>query len=319
MSEQKAEYITDAMEMMGKGYEHPAVVITPPTTEFALGDQPGFVQTKTPAFVKISTAFKKHMINLKGARLAIWLYVALSVNDNCKAYPSIETIERDTGYSNRAIIDAVKDLEASGYLSVKRREGTSHLYTINGFAAIGKAKVTHELSSQVNFSPEPVNFSTPTHEESSHKLDINQNIKPDSKTPKSKIQMPENAPIDWLIAGGVSSEQIATLNQKEAEVKTATDAFERALNFNPLPWGKNSQWQRFKKFVMGAYQQDPSSFKKFQDKREKEGQFTRLPANPKIYQDPDLLIAIWPGLFPKPTEADQSARILASIAAQYHN
>lgn len=236
MSEQQAEYLTDAMEMMGQGYA-PAVTITPPTTEFAMGDEPGFCQTKTPAFIKLSTAFKKHMINLKGARLGIWLYIALSINDGGKAYPSIETIERDTGYSNRAIIDVIRELESLGYLSLKHRGGTSNLYTINGFAAIGKSQPSSELSSPVNFTTRGVNFTAESHEESSLKPDINQNIKPETTTTIEtskifKIYESEIGPLTPIIAQEIGG----YIENPKCPTEYIADAIHESARQNKRNW-----------------------------------------------------------------------------------
>jgi hypothetical protein len=112
----------------------------------------------------------------------------------------------------------------------------------------------------------------------------------------SKIELPDGSDPSWLIAAGSSSESVAALNEKIRFAQEATDKFEADLSFNPLPWTKNSTWNRFNKFVISEYQKDPNCFKKFKIRRDQEGKFSRLPANPKIYQDPDLLIAIWPSL-----------------------
>lgn len=198
MSEIKGEYKTgnpevdDAIEMMGKGYEHPAVIITPPVVEIAMGEEPGFIQTKTPAFVKMSTAFKKHMKKLKGAKLAIWLYIALSINDQGTAYPGIEAIMRDTGFSNREVIDSIKEIAGLGYLTVRRRSGTSSLYRIADFVAIGKDhNPTSEVTSPVKKTTGVVKKTAPTHDETSLKPDINQIVKQDCAQPLSKEKIKE--------------------------------------------------------------------------------------------------------------------------------
>ncbi len=183
MSEQQAPYKTgnpevdDAVEMMGKGYA-PAVTITPPVIEIAMGEEPGFIQTRTPAFVKMSTAFKGHMKKLKGAKLGIWLYIALSINDQGTAYPGIEAIMRDTGFSNREVIDSIKEIVELGYLTVRKRSGTSSLYRIADFVAIGKDNnPTSEVTSLVKKTTEVVKKTAPNHDETSLKPDLNKIFK----------------------------------------------------------------------------------------------------------------------------------------------
>lgn len=114
---------------------------------------------------------------------------------------------------------------------------------------------------------------------------------------RKKIEIPAGSDMAWEMLAGDSSEAMATTNEKIRFAKEATDAFEKALVFNPLPWAENAKWTRFQKFVVEEYRKNPTCFVNFQSKRLNEGQYTRLPANPKIYQDPDLFIAIWPGIF----------------------
>lgn len=111
--------------------------------------------------------------------------------------------------------------------------------------------------------------------------------------------------VEWMIAAGVPSEDIAPILEAEKLAKEVEDAFEHALHFNPLPWDSAPKWMRLKKFIITEYQKNKNVFKNFDTERKNGGQYSKLPSNPKIYQDPDLLIAIWPQL-----EDNQPSKII---------
>jgi hypothetical protein len=116
--------------------------------------------------------------------------------------------------------------------------------------------------------------------------------------------------LEWLIASGASGEVIDKLLQKEKIAKEATDCFERSLVVNPLPWDKDSKWRRFKNFVIEEHQKDPGAFKRFKVMRDADGKYSKLPSNGRIYDDPDLLIAIWPSLFVKKESVEKKEFLL---------
>jgi hypothetical protein len=118
----------------------------------------------------------------------------------------------------------------------------------------------------------------------------------DERKKRLKESIASKGGLDWLVRSDAPAEEIAALNEKIRFAKEATDKFEQELAFNPLPWAENAKWTRFQKFVVEEYRKDPACFRYFSSKRTNEGKYTRLPANPKIYGDPDLLIAIWPSL-----------------------
>ena len=140
--------LTDARQMLGTGYE-PAAVIEQPRSRLVLRD--GLGEEWTVAWVKLSTAFKPHIKNLRGAQLAVWLYISLSINEKGVAFPGIRTIAEDTGYSHQGVLDAIKDLEAKGYMKVRRGERRYNLYEPE-FAAIGKVNEPSETVNSVDES-----------------------------------------------------------------------------------------------------------------------------------------------------------------------
>lgn len=137
MSEEQAEYLTDAMEMMGAGYDHPTVVIEPPRTITARHNG-RMVEVEEPAWVKFSTDFKKELKQLDEFSLKVFLYIGLSVNwKTGEAWPGVRKIAEETGMNKDTVTRAVESLEAAGYLEVCRRDGSSNRYKPVRFISVG--------------------------------------------------------------------------------------------------------------------------------------------------------------------------------------
>lgn len=157
MSEQQENYVTqdevqEALDMLGKGYEAPYEIHLP-SRVVSEGDE-GQQEYQTGVWIKITASFRnKHLKKLKGSRLGVWLCIALHINEKNDSHPSIETICQETGYSNREVINCVRELEKDGYLTVIRGQERYNIYHVNFGAAYGKGKTpTSEESSQVNLS-----------------------------------------------------------------------------------------------------------------------------------------------------------------------
>ncbi len=69
---------------MGAGYnEQPAVIIDPPRTVKALRDK-GLIEYQVWGWVKKSAKFVAHIKILKGAKLAIWDTISLTIDESGK-------------------------------------------------------------------------------------------------------------------------------------------------------------------------------------------------------------------------------------------
>lgn len=154
MSEDKGDYITDAVEMLGKGYDNP-VEIHAPHTVLEMGENRALQRIEKGAWIKLSTSFRDVMQHLKGAKLPVFISIALCINDHGESFPSFETIAEWTGYSRRAVATAIQELEADGFLTVMRGKKKSNLYHVNAFAAFGDASPTSAIFA-------PVQSETPT-------------------------------------------------------------------------------------------------------------------------------------------------------------
>jgi DNA-binding MarR family transcriptional regulator len=68
--------------------------------------------------VQLSVAFrKKQLRQLKGPILAVFLCIALHINEKGQAWPSISLIAKETGYSRDTVFKRLKGLEKMGFIS----------------------------------------------------------------------------------------------------------------------------------------------------------------------------------------------------------
>jgi len=147
MTEQQPEYITDAMEMMGAGYDQPAAVIDPPRTVKALRDS-GLADYKVWGWVKKSAKFISHIKILKGSKLAIWDVISLSIGEDGSCRLSAPEIADLTGYSVSEVRQSIGELDEMGYLSVIRTNGKRNIYKPE-FAARGANNPTDNPSKKI--------------------------------------------------------------------------------------------------------------------------------------------------------------------------
>jgi hypothetical protein len=201
MSEEQADYITEAMEMAGKGYEHPAVEITPP---HAVIERRGkeFQEVITPAFVKISTGFKEEMAGIDEIALKVWLYIALSVNRySGKANPGLRTIAAGTGFAINTVQSALKRLETDyNLLTVDRESRKYNIYEPLAFVSANKTTPISGVSPDdtvtetVSVEGESVSAKAPSVSPRMILNQINQSIKPDNNNHQKPKFIPIGSP-----------------------------------------------------------------------------------------------------------------------------
>lgn len=119
----------------------PAAIIESPRTVLALSE--GLVDYKVWGWVKISAKFIAHIKRLKGAKLAVWQTMALSINEYGECELSAKELAEMTGYSRSEIIESQKELDEMGYLTVTKSNGKKNIYKPE-FAARGENAPTSE-------------------------------------------------------------------------------------------------------------------------------------------------------------------------------
>ena len=61
-------------------------------------------------WAQIDVSFREHLAEFKGARLGVFLAIALHANEEGWAWPSYKTLQRETGYDKNAVYRALCDL-----------------------------------------------------------------------------------------------------------------------------------------------------------------------------------------------------------------
>ena len=136
MSQDQVDYISDAMEMMGAGYDQPAAVIDPPRTVNALREN-GLFEYQVWGWVKMSAKFIAHINKLRGSKLSTWLVISLSIDESGECDLSAPEISKLTGYSVSETRAAISELGGMGYLAIQKREGKRSIY---GPAFVARSK-----------------------------------------------------------------------------------------------------------------------------------------------------------------------------------
>ncbi len=65
---------------------------------------------ESSVWAQIDVSFREHLADFKGARLGVFLAIALHANEEGWAWPSYKTLEAETGYEVHTIIRALGDL-----------------------------------------------------------------------------------------------------------------------------------------------------------------------------------------------------------------
>lgn len=251
--ENKSDYITEsaeALEMLGSGYDH-AAIIEPPKKVLALSDN-GLDEYKLWGWVKISAKFKKHIKKLKGAKLAIWQVVALSIDESGQCSLSIHEIAEESGYSYSETQASLAELDDMGYLSTTKSSGKKSLFSPN-FAARGSNQPSDDPSRKTRGQDIPLQ-SSGGHPSSPAIEKYRPSIKELKELTPLSIENAIFADIP------VTEEMTQTANLRE----TATRQFENALGFSkPLPWWSNKEWTAFAEWVCEKHSEDKLAFGKY--------------------------------------------------------
>lgn len=153
MSEERAEY---------NAGQQPEAIIERPRNEYAIKDGE-LVDYRVWGWVKLSARFRSHIKVMKGAKLAIWLCIVLSIDENGNFSVTLKELQELTDYSHTEIINTIKELESGGYLSVNRGGNKTNVYHPE-FAARGENMPTDrvkKVESTKLSQPECTDFSKP--------------------------------------------------------------------------------------------------------------------------------------------------------------
>ena len=251
MSEQQADYLSDAMEMMGAGYDQPAAVIDPPRTVNALREN-GIADYKVWGWVKTSSKFRAHIKILRGAKHAIWHWLALSVDETGKCKETIKSICEGTGYSHTEVIDSLKELDAMGYLSIQR-DTKGNVYNPQ-FVARGGNVPSEVTVKKLDSTPAYQVESSPSEEKSVSSYNRVKRVK---------------HKISGIEAAMFQERKVEENDLLDKQEQKALEVFERDMQlpssweWYPVKASKEKEWRLFREFVIKTYRSDPQAFEKY--------------------------------------------------------
>lgn len=115
-------------------------------------------EDRSDPFIKFNVNFRKEWLaKLKGAKLSVFICLALHIDEDNKSYPSIDTIMAETELSNRAIINVIKELEGMKIIKVIRERGKVNRYKLAPIVAygnkpvhVGPVNLVHTISSDTS-------------------------------------------------------------------------------------------------------------------------------------------------------------------------
>ena len=99
-------------------------------------------------YIKVKLAFRKQALRkLRGVPLSVFLCLALHVDGEGVAHPGVKRICDETGYSQRAVIDALAFLDEEMHLLEKLPSDTGAVsrYRVNGYAWFGNCPAANVL------------------------------------------------------------------------------------------------------------------------------------------------------------------------------
>lgn len=97
----------------------------------------GEPETRRSTYVKFSVKFRESQLaQLKGATLAVFICLALHIEEGGTCFPSVSLICKETGYNRDTVFQALGKLEFRGYIARKQktdaatREFRSNVYQL---------------------------------------------------------------------------------------------------------------------------------------------------------------------------------------------
>lgn len=246
MSEPKAEYQAGNISVE---IEHPRRV----SSRKAHGE---FEEKTLPAWIKFSTAFKEELADIDGNTLKVWIFLALSVDYQGEAFPSIRTIAKNTKMSHTTVIDCIKSLENLGLLTVRRGEKRFNIYEVtDDYVKVGAEKPFQILERSAKNVTENAQIVTENDENVTVGLTLTR-INKNQQELRDEIS---KSSVEWAFLAGkdVTPEMAESFALKE----NASKEFERALGFSrPLPWGIGKAWEDFEAWVVKKYSENRKIF-----------------------------------------------------------
>lgn len=212
----------------------------------------GSTYTRKEIFVKLDVTFRDRMLKvLKGPPLSVFLCISLHCDESMTAFPSVTTIENETGYSRPAVLAALDFLiQQAGLVERQYRqkasgEADSNLYTIRGFFTMGSKPDLPGVANVVSY-PQLTSLATVANDVSSKK-------KPSKKIPSEEDieDAPDGAGAD---APTPAPPAKAPPSRKEKEPTARARDIPAAMIYHDLTrrWPPRVVWDRLRLIANGG-------------------------------------------------------------------
>lgn len=92
-------------------------------------------------YVKFSVSFREQQLaQLKGPQLAVFICLALHIEQSGTCFPSVSLISQETGYNRDTVFEALRKLEFMGYIARKQTlDGTTKKFQSNVYQLFPKS------------------------------------------------------------------------------------------------------------------------------------------------------------------------------------
>lgn len=103
-------------------------------------------------WIKLSTKFRdRHLAELKGSPLALFLCLALHLDQDYRAWPSVEIIAKEIGHDRRTVSRVLEKLLDKEMIVIDRQRGegqkfANNRYEVQVFAGYGRSKPGDKMS-----------------------------------------------------------------------------------------------------------------------------------------------------------------------------
>ncbi len=262
--EEQAEYKTDN--------QYAAIIESPRMVKTLSED--GVVYSKAWGWVKTSAKFIAHIKKLRGAKLAIWMTIALSIDEDGTCKLTIKELCEVTGYSHTEVIDSLKEMSAWGYLGINKDQ-RGNIYTPE-FVARGENKPSETLVKKLDSTPAYQVESSPAEENADSSINRVKRVNTEIKGIEASIMQGRPTTQEDIDPAKVQHDTLA--------------AFEVAFKLDPgnIAWfNTKPEWGRLRRKLVDKYQLDPDYFKKYHKWYTEEGKFAGGMNVQQMRRDPD--------------------------------
>jgi len=113
-----------------------AFEVHPPGT--VLKERGGKVyEEQTEPWIKVSTSLRYIAKEISGNQFMVYMMIALHINEDNTSWPTIDTLQHETGLSRPVVIESIRKLEELGWIIPDRNHRKVTVYRLKSIVAFG--------------------------------------------------------------------------------------------------------------------------------------------------------------------------------------